>query len=80
MTLFGRAAHAHRRNTSLRYHGPESGGLSGEHIELCAEGARHIAESLRQTDGDAKAVNGRFMQSSLCGLHFLFCNYLERRI
>ena len=32
------------------------GGLSGEHIELCAEGARcENAESLRQTDGDKQA-------------------------
>ena len=29
------------------------GGLSGEHIQLCAEGARQNAESLRQTDRDA---------------------------
>ena len=33
--------------------GQKSGGLSGEHIELCAEGARLQAESLRQTDRDA---------------------------
>ena len=32
---------------------PEGGGLSGEHIQLCAEGARLFAESLRQMDGDA---------------------------
>ena len=31
----------------------KSRGLSGEHIQLCAEGARRYAESLRQTDRDA---------------------------
>ena len=33
--------------------GLKRGGLSGEHIQLCAEGARRYAESLRQMDGDA---------------------------
>ena len=34
------------------------GGLSGEHIQLCAEGARReYVESLRQTDGDKQGVN-----------------------
>jgi hypothetical protein len=36
---------------------PDDRGLSGEHIELCAEGARQVsAESLRQKDRDAMAV------------------------
>ena len=43
MTLFGKVAFAHRRTNNLRH--PEKGrtesrGLSGEHIQLCAEGAR----------------------------------------
>ena len=34
------------------------GGLSGEHIQLCAEGARLAkVESLRQTDGDKQKAN-----------------------
>ena len=61
MTLFGKVAYARRRINSLRYLfqkvGPKSRGLSGEHIGLCAEGARrYAAESLRQTDGDAEML------------------------
>ena len=37
------------------------GGLSGEHIQLCAEGARReYAESLRQTDGDKQTAKFYF--------------------
>ena len=45
------------------------------HIQLCAEGARLMAESLRQKDGDARGG-----EETLCvfcspqGLHFLFEN------
>ena len=44
--------------------GPKSRGLSGEHIQLCAEGARRNAESLRQMDGDAnkKACYGALLR------------------
>ena len=46
-------------------------GLSGEHIQLCAEGARRKAESLRQMDRDAYIV----MQSSpFMGVLFCFLN------
>ena len=39
------------------------GGLSGEHIQLCAEGARReYAESLRQTDGDKQNVIFTFLR------------------
>ena len=39
------------------------GGLSGEHIQLCAEGARReYAESLRQTDGDKQDVIFYFLR------------------
>ena len=55
MKLLGKVATAHRRINSLRYplqDRTESRGLSGEHIQLCAEGARggQNPESLRQTD------------------------------
>ena len=45
MKLLGKVATAHRRINSLRYlfiyeDKTESRGLSGEHIQLCAEGAR----------------------------------------
>ena len=44
MKLLGKVANAHRRINSLRYllqeDRTESRGLSGEHIQLCAEGAR----------------------------------------
>ena len=57
MMPFGKVVNTHRRTNSFRYPHirvrPKGRGLSGEHIELCAEGARHYAESLRQTDGDA---------------------------
>ena len=57
------------------------GGLSGEHIQLCAEGARHEnAESLRQTDGDKQNVIFYFLrwftvpEQSKPGLLLFFCN------
>ena len=62
-------------------HGPESRGLSGEHIKLCAEGARQRlsepsfisqTESLRQTDRDTEAVFPLW-SSPQWGLLFLFC-------
>ena len=44
MKLVGKVVSAHRRINSLRYpinqDKTESRGLSGEHIKLCAEGAR----------------------------------------
>ena len=45
MKLLGKVATAHRRINSLRYplqDRTESRGLSGEHIQLCAEGARQM--------------------------------------
>ncbi len=73
MKLPGKAAIAHRRINSLRYSFYEdktgSRGLSGEHIKLCAEGARRNAESLRQTDGEvckSQGCPGLTMQSSYC--------------
>ena len=50
MKPFRKAATAHRRIKSLRYLRWEIGlkgrGLSGEHIELCAEGARRPEPNL----------------------------------
>ena len=52
------------------------GGLSGEHIQLCAEGARQdIAESLRQVDGDAYIFYAiRVSRQSVYRAAFLFGN------
>ena len=56
------------------------GGLSGEHIQLCAEGARfEKAESLRQTDGDKQTLIFIFCvslphRSSPIWAAFFFCN------
>ena len=57
--------------------GPDDRGLSGEHIELCAEGARRFltAESLRQTDRDAKKGKFARLEAVLAGLLF-FCKNL----
>ena len=56
---------------------PVGGGLSGEHIQLCAEGARLETESLRQTDRDARCF--RFCaEQSLCGLLFCFLQKNKR--
>ena len=46
MKLLGKVAAAHRRINSLRYlfkDKTESRGLSGEHIQLCAEGAKQLS-------------------------------------
>ena len=80
MKLLGKVATAHRRINSLRYplqDRTESRGLSGEHIQLCAEGARRPPNlsgkrTEMQSITDLLAV---FMQSSFlwdCNLFYVF--------
>ena len=52
---------------------PVGRGLSGEHIKLCAEGARCNAESLRQTDREANRGNCRQYAVLNVDCYFLFC-------
>ena len=53
MTLSGRVAKAHRRNTCLRYHGPEAEDSLENTFSCVPKVQGDVAESLRQTDGDA---------------------------
>ena len=56
---------------------PVGGGLSGEHIQLCAEGARsEKAESLRQMDRDARCLD--FRGAVLVWAAFCFFIEMER--
>lgn len=57
------------------YAGPSGGGLSREHIELCAEGARHMPNlSGKWTEMLIYKLQS-FIQTVLCaGLSFSFVN------
>ena len=58
--------------------GPEGRGLSGEHIKLCAEGAR-ATETLRQKDRDANNGARSGVRVVLEGLLFFVWEKYERR-
>ena len=58
------------------------GGLSGEHIQLCAEGARRKPNlSGKRTEMLERLMAVFIGQSSFCaGLFFIWLDFLERRI
>ena len=60
--------------------GTEGGGLSGEHIQLCAEGARRWPNlSGKWTEMLYGSGMVFVCADSLPGCLFFVCNYLERR-
>ena len=55
---------------------PVGGGLSGEHIQLCAEGARQMPN----LSGERTETQDAYIcaEQSLCGLLFVFLEKMER--
>ena len=56
----------------------EGGGLSGEHIQLCAEGARRVFCRISQAKGRRISRTMRALFAVLRGLHFYFVIILRR--
>ena len=57
---------------------PVGGGLSGEHIQLCAEGARLNEPNLSGERTETQDADINCAEQSLCGLLFVFTEENER--